>query len=95
MTATSSDVFAELSATLGAGAVGDPYPVFAQRRRETPVMVGDIMAEFGLPAMAQSLDGSRPMYTLFRYDDIAAALRNPEVFSSSVVMMSSNRCLGA
>lgn len=79
------DVFDELSALLGSGSVADPYPVFAERRRETPVMTGDIMAEFGLPAMAQAIDGSRPMFTMFRYDDISRALRDGGTFSSSVV----------
>jgi cytochrome P450 len=86
VSATSEDVFAELSAELGSATVGDPYPVFAERRRTMPVMEGDIMTEFGLPAMAQSLDGTRPMYTLFRYDDIVGALRDPGTFSSSVIM---------
>jgi cytochrome P450 len=85
MSVTSDDVFAELSLELGAKLVGDPYPIFAERRRETPVMVGDIMSEFGLPAMAASLDGSRSMFTFFRYDDIVAALRDPETYSSSVI----------
>ncbi len=84
--ATSEDVFAELSAELGSATVGDPYPVFAERRRMTPVMEGDIMAEFGLPSFAQTLDGSRPIYTFFRYDDIVGALRDPGTFSSSVIM---------
>jgi cytochrome P450 len=48
-------------------------------------MEGDLMGEFGLPAMAQSVDGSRKMFTLFRYDDIVAALRNHEVLSSKVI----------
>ncbi len=43
------------------------------------------MGEFGLPAMAQSVDGSRKMFTLFRYDDIVAALRNHEILSSKVI----------
>ena len=43
------------------------------------------MAEFGLPSMAQRVDGSRKMFTFFRYDDIAAALRDHEVFTAKVV----------
>jgi cytochrome P450 len=87
MTATTNEVVAELSAESGgANAVRDPYPVFAEYRRRTPVMVGDILTEFGLPAMAQSADGKRPMFSLFRYEDVARALRDTETFSSSVVM---------
>ena len=86
MAITSEDVFAELSEGMGAGLMGDPYPIFAERRRTSPIMVGDIMSEeFGLPAMAASMDGSRPMFTFFRYDDVVAALRDPETFSSSVI----------
>ena len=85
MTVLLDEVFAELSESLGATTIGDPYPLFAERRRTAPVMEGDLMAEFGLPAMAQSVDGSRKMFTLFRYDDIVAALRNHEVFSSKVI----------
>jgi cytochrome P450 len=82
---TSDDVFAELSRELGARSIDDPYPIFAQRRRTTPVMAGDIMAEFGLPARAASLDGSRPVFSFFKYDDIVEALRDSETYSSSVI----------
>ncbi|WP_018636406.1 cytochrome P450 [Parafrankia elaeagni] len=86
MSATISSVFDELSREVGSTLIGDPYPLFAERRRETPVMEGDIMGEFGLPAMAASADGSRPMYTLFRYEDVTAALRDAATFSSRVIM---------
>ena len=79
------DVFAEMNEKFDATELGDPFPLFAERRRTTPVMEGDVMAEFGLPSMAQSFDGSRKVFTLFRYDDVAAALRDHEVFSSKVI----------
>lgn len=78
----SDDVYAELSQALGSATVGDPYPLFAERRRASPVMAGDIMTEFGLP----SRSGGRPAFTFFKYDDIVAALQDGDTYSSAVIM---------
>jgi cytochrome P450 len=80
---TSDEIFAELSDAFGATTIDDPWDVFAEKRRTTPVMEGDIMAEFGLPSFA-GRGGERPVYSLFRYDDLTAALKAPSAFSSSI-----------
>jgi cytochrome P450 len=79
------DLMAEISEGFASGSVVDPYPVFRQRRLESPVMKGDILAEFGAPSMAAGFDGSRPVYTLFRYEDALAALKDNETYSSEAV----------
>jgi cytochrome P450 len=66
---------------LGAGPIDDPYRLFAELRRETPVRSGDVMVEFGAPSFLAPED-SRPKFTLFRYDDMVRALRDAESFSS-------------
>jgi cytochrome P450 len=83
MSITSEEVFAELTANFGGTTDIDPYAVYAQRRRTSPVMEGDIMAEFGLPSFA-SAGGTRPAYTLLRYADVTAALRDHETFSNAI-----------
>jgi cytochrome P450 len=50
------------------GDVRDPYPEFARMRAESPVAM---VAPFGAP-----------VYQMYLYADIAAALRDPETFSS-------------
>lgn len=49
----------------------DPYPMFAGMRRAQPVWRVEIH--------------NREIYLVLRYDDVAAALRDPETFSSSVM----------
>jgi cytochrome P450 len=41
------------------------------------------MAEFGLPSFV-SAGGTRPVFTVYRYDDVAAGLRDHETFASSL-----------
>ncbi|MCW2614499.1 MAG: cytochrome [Frankiales bacterium] len=80
---STDELMRELSEVFAASKVSDIYPGLAQRRRDTPVMEGDLLAEFGAPSMAAGFDGSRAVYTLFRYDDVLAALKDDETFSSS------------
>jgi cytochrome P450 len=72
----------EISEAFAGSLKTDPYPLFAQRRRETPVMDGDILSEFGAPSMAAGFDGSRRVFSFFRYDDVLAALKDVETYSS-------------
>jgi cytochrome P450 len=60
----------------------DPYPIFAERRREKPVMKGDILIELGLPSYTAMYE--QAAYTLFRYADIVTAFRDSETFSNSI-----------
>jgi cytochrome P450 len=51
--------------------VRDPYPMFAEMRRNAPVFAAEIQG--------------RPIYLVLRYDDVCSVLRDPETFSSSVM----------
>jgi cytochrome P450 len=85
VTASAEEIFAELSQEMGAGRVNDPYPVFAERRRTTPVGVGDVMSEFGVPSMAASVGDGRPLFTFYRYSDVVGALRDADTYSNSLI----------
>lgn len=78
------DDFAKVSATFG-GNVDDPFPIYRQRRAEMPVMVGDIVTEFGSPAFT-TMQKPRPVYTLFRYHDVMAVLKDSKNYSSGFLM---------
>ncbi|MCU1692304.1 MAG: cytochrome [Frankiales bacterium] len=82
---TASELMQEISEVFASGKVADPYPMFAQRRVESPLMQGDVLAEFGTPSMAGGFDGKRPVVSLFRYDDCLAALKDTETFSSEII----------
>jgi len=82
---TTDQLFQEISDSFGAGNAEDIYPLFAERRRATPVMDHDILAEFGVPSMASGFDGSRPTFSLLRYDDITDCYRDPKTYSSSLM----------
>jgi cytochrome P450 len=78
-----SELFNELAVRFGATAVDDPYDFYARRRREEPVVAADLMVEFGLPSFISG-GGTRPVFTVYRYADVAAGLRDQETFSSSL-----------
>lgn len=79
---SNADLMREISESFAGAGLTDPYPLFEERRRESPVMAGDVMAEFGAPSMAGGFDGSRPVYTLFRYHDILRVLKDNATFTS-------------
>ncbi|WP_264078643.1 cytochrome P450 [Mycobacterium szulgai] len=87
---------AQLSEELGeafrVSTMDDPYSVLARHRRETPVMKGDIMVELGVPSFIG--DRADETYTVFRYDDIMAVLRDSETFSSSIWEVSQGALIG-
>src|SRR3546814_5309010 len=62
--------------------VADPYPLLAELRHETPVMEGDILARFDVPSQADYANSGRPVYTVFRYEDVMKVLRDPENWHS-------------
>ena len=78
------DDFAKVSATFGRD-VEDPFPLYRERRLNTPVMVGDIVTELG-SATFTSTAKPRPVYTLFRYSDVMAVLKDSKNFSSGFLM---------
>jgi cytochrome P450 len=92
--ATPPSTFDAVSAGFGAANVVDPYPLFAKLRETTPVMAGDLMADLGVPSKVATPDGSRPIFTIFRYDDIAAALQDAQTFTSGVMIEAYGKVLG-
>jgi len=61
-----------------AGDVRDPYTELAQARRTNPVQRLDMS---GMPH-----DESKPIFMVYRYDDIAQMLRDNETFSSGIIV---------
>jgi cytochrome P450 len=82
--ATVGDDFAKVSATFS-GNIDDPFPIYRERRASMPVMVGDIVTEFGSPSFT-TMQKPRPVYTLFKYQDVMTALKDPAKFSSGFLM---------
>ena len=60
------------------GDVRDPYAELAQRRREGAVQRLDLS---GMPH-----DESKPVFMVYRYDEIAQLLRDNETYSSSIII---------
>jgi cytochrome P450 len=82
---TGKELFAQMAAKWGAVAVEDPYEFYAQRRRDEPVVNEDLMLHFGMPSyIGYGPDGPRPVYSVYRYEDVAAGLRDHETFVSSL-----------
>lgn len=78
------DDFAKVSATFS-GNVDDPFPIYRERRANMPVMVGDIITEFGSVTFT-TMQKPRPVYTLFRYHDVMTVLKDAKNFSSGFLM---------
>jgi cytochrome P450 len=78
------DVFAAVSATFG-GEVENPFPLYRERRLNSPVMAGDIVTELGSSTFTSTAK-PRPVYTLFRYSDVMAVLKDSKNFSSGFLM---------
>jgi cytochrome P450 len=66
------------------GTIDDPHPLYARMRRDSPVYEGDFMAELGVPSIARP-DAARPVYTLFKYDDVMTVLRDARRFTSGFI----------
>ena len=76
--------FAKVSATFS-GNVDDPFPIYRERRASMPVMLGDIITEFGSVTFT-TMQKPRPVYTLFRYHDVMSVLKDAKNFSSGFLM---------
>ncbi len=84
-TNTTEDIFDEVSSWIGgSSAIGDPYPVFAERRSVGAVGEGDILSEFGVAGIAQSVPDA-PQFTVFGYDQILEVFRQPSHFSNEII----------
>jgi cytochrome P450 len=81
--ATGNELFAQMAAKWGALAVEDPYAFYADRRANAPVVAEDVLEHFGLPSYISAGD-TRPVFTAYRYADVAAAMRDHEAYASSL-----------
>jgi cytochrome P450 len=81
--AEEDDPFARFDALTGSGVVRDPYPTFAELRRETPVLKGSILERFGLPSSLAGYVRPGEHYTALSYEAAARVLLDGETFSSS------------
>ncbi len=88
---TSAAVLDELNEYLGSGD-HDPYPILAEKRRETPVMEGDIALQLGAPSAGALHDG--PVYTYLRYRDVRGAFLDKATYSSAIWRQSQGPFLG-
>lgn len=66
------------------GADVDLNAVYALMRRETPVIAENFMAGLGVPNIAGQ-DANRPTFTVFKYRDVMAVLRDPTNFTSGFI----------
>jgi cytochrome P450 len=82
MTRATLELFREISESFMAKAFDDPFPIFAECRRESPVMEGDILVELGLPSYTAEYE--QRAYTLFRYEDVVGVLRDQDTYSNSI-----------
>src|SRR4029450_12434361 len=69
-----------------AGDVRDPYTELGRMRREQPVQRLDMSM---MPH-----EESKPVFLVYRYDDIAQMLRDNETFSSSIIIDAFGDALG-
>src|SRR5215831_19230655 len=69
-----------------AGNVRDPYSELGQIRREQPVQRLDVSL---LPH-----EESKPLFLVYRYDDVAQVLRDNETFSSAIIIDNFGDALG-
>jgi Cytochrome P450 len=72
---------ADLSAAFGGG-IDDPFLVYDRLRAQGDVVPVDLLAAFGLRSKAAA--GEQPVFTLFRFSDIQAVLRDAATFTSSI-----------
>jgi cytochrome P450 len=77
------DPFDAFNQAAGAGVVRDPYPIFAEMRRECPVQAGPLAERFGVPLQESMMPSERGYYTVLTYDGVQQVLLDGETFSSS------------
>ncbi len=82
--ADESDPFAAFDQSTGSGVVRDPYPTFADMRRECPVQKGPLGERFGMPLADASMpSASGEYYTVLSYEAVQQVLLDGATFSSS------------
>jgi cytochrome P450 len=77
------DPFAVFDESTGSGIVRDPYPTFAELRRECPVLKGPLGERFGVHMPQPVTSQSGEYYTALSHDAVVQVLRDGETFSSS------------
>lgn len=66
------------------GSEVDLHAVYEIMRRESPVIAENFMAGLGVPNIA-GLDANRPTFTVFKYRDVMAVLRDATHFTSGFI----------
>ena len=66
------------------GADIDLHAVYREMREKSPVLPENFMARLGVPSIA-GLDPDRPVFTLFKYDDVMAVMRDATNFTSGFI----------
>jgi cytochrome P450 len=66
------------------GADVDLHAIYREMRKKSPVIEENFMAGMGVPSIA-GLDPSRPVFTLFKYDDVMAVMRDSTNFTSGFI----------
>ena len=66
------------------GADVDLYAIYREMRKNSPVIEENFMGRLGVPTIA-GLDANRPTFTLFKYRDVMAVLRDAQNFTSGFI----------
>jgi cytochrome P450 len=74
--------------------IEDPHSIYRELRRTLPVMEGDILAKFKVPSQADYSNLGRPVYTLFKYQDVMTVLRDSKTYTSSLLNEGLGQFLG-
>lgn len=82
----SREAFRSVSSTYDGAQLADPHALYAELRRSTPVMDGDILARFGVPSQADYGNCGRQVFTVFRHADVMAILRDDAGWTSDLLM---------
>ncbi len=62
----------------------DLHAIYREMRMNSPVLEEDFMARLGVPSIA-GLDANRPTFTLFKYNDVMAVMRDASNFTSGFI----------
>lgn len=71
------DPFGAFDHALGADKVRNPYPRFAELRREAPIHEGGTWKMFGLVETMDAVYNDVPIYTVLGYEAVTQVLRSP------------------
>lgn len=77
------DAFANVASNYRGSDI-DLHAVYREMREKTPVIEENFMARLGVPSIA-GLDANRPTFTLFKYDDVMAVMRDANRFTNGFI----------